>query len=940
MSKSDYKKTLNLPQTDFPMRANLAQREPEQLAEWDSSKLYQKICRKNSGRPPFTLHDGPPYANGSIHHGHILNKVLKDIVIKYKSMKGYLAPYVPGWDCHGLPIEHEVDKQLGAKKKTLSVTAIRKACRAHAEKFINIQREEFKRLGVLGDWERPYFTMDYAYEAAIAREFGKAVEKGSIYQGEKPVLWCPSCQTALAEAEIEYEKHGSPSLYVKFPMAEDLGDSIPQLKGRKASVVIWTTTPWTIPSNLAVAFHPNYDYIAVETDSDIYIIANALEDEFKKILEKDFKVLARFSAKLLERKKAHHPFLNRDSLLVLADHVTMDSGTGCVHIAPGHGQEDFIVGKKYGLKILTPVDKDGRLTEEAEVPELTGTSVFKANAPLIEKMRANGSLLKAVDFEHSYPHCWRCKNPVIFRATKQWFLSLEKNDLRNRALDAVRRVEWIPPWGRERIYGMVENRPDWCLSRQRLWGVPIIAFRCTACEAHLLDKKLIDHIADLFEKEGADIWFEKTVEELTGKDLKCPQCGQGRLEKERDILDVWFDSGVSFTVVENHKDLSFPADLYLEGSDQHRGWFHSSLLTAIETRGQAPYKAALTHGFVVDGEGKKYSKSAKNYVPADTVIKKDGAEILRLWAAAEDYRNDIRISDEILNRLVEAYRKIRNTCRFLLGNLHDFTPSEDTLKVASLEEIHQWILHHLQKMVLRVDQAYKNYEFHIIFHELNKFCTVSLSSIYLDILKDCFYCEATNSPRRKEAQIVIFEILKTLTRLMAPILSFTAEEVWKFVPSFQGKEESIHLESFPAIHLEWMNDALAHQWDQLLQVREEVAKQLESSRQAKEIGNSLEAKVLIAADGSLKELLKQYYMQLGEFFLVSQVKMSSDQIHKDYQSEKIPSLFIKTEKAEGAKCERCWNYRLTVGKNPQHLALCERCVKVIGEEKKFNAAQI
>ncbi len=933
----NYRDTLNLPQTVFPMKADLVKKEPEVLKKWEETHLYSSILKKNEGGPKFILHDGPPYANGSIHFGHILNKVLKDIIIKYKNMSGSYSPYIPGWDCHGLPIEHQVDKDLGSKKKSMTKTEIRLACRDYAMKFVNLQKEDFKRLGVFGDWENPYLTMNYPYEAQIAREFGRFVAQGDIYKGLRPVLWCSHCRTALADAEVEYEEHESPSVYVKFPITSSLNELFPKLPdlAKKVSIVIWTTTPWTLPANLAVALHESYDYVLIpyqdEHLDEYIIIAKQLLSSFCKTmgLEKEPEPLERFSGKKLEKKQVQHPFLPRQSLVVLSSHVTLDTGTGCVHIAPGHGEEDHEVGLRYQLPILTPVDSAGRFTAEAGIAEWTGLKVLESNPVVIEKLKSTHSLLKEEKIRHMYPHCWRCKKPLIFRATAQWFLSLSKNDLKTKALDALRRVQWIPHWGRDRIYGMVENRPDWCLSRQRIWGVPIIAFRCASCDHLLLEDALIQKIANRFEKEGSDIWFSETPETLLSAKTKCEKCHATQWIKEEDILDVWFDSGVSFAaVLEKNKNLKFPADLYLEGSDQHRGWFHASLLASVGTRGKAPYQSVLTHGFVVDSQGKKYSKSVGNYIPPEKVLKENGAEILRLWVAAEDYRNDIRVSPEIFTRLVEAYRKIRNTCRFLLGNLYDFDPSS-VLKESDYLEIDSFALHHLQKLVIRVEKAYEGFNFHMIFHDLNRFCTVDLSAFYLDILKDRLYTSAKNDPHRKAAQKVLFEIVTVLAKLMAPILSFTAEEIWQHIPNFPGKESSIHLTNLPKPNEANLNESLAGRWENFRDLRNEILKALERARQEKIIGNSLEAKLIFTAADDPLTLLESFGDQLPTLFQVSQVKWSDDISPTAKPSEQYPSLFIEVQKAEGQKCERCWKWSTEVGQWTDHPQLCGTCHHVM-----------
>ncbi|MCE9626002.1 MAG: isoleucine--tRNA ligase [Deltaproteobacteria bacterium] len=927
----EYKDTLNLPQTDFPMKANLAQREPEFLKKWDETRIYDKGIQKNAGKPKFVLHDGPPYANGHIHFGHILNKTLKDILVKYKTLAGFQSEFIPGWDCHGLPIEHQVDKELGPKKKTMDVVQIRQACRAYAGKFVDIQRAQFKRLGIMANWEAPYLTMDYSYEAAIARTLGKLVGKGMVYKGKKPVHWCIKDQTALAEAEVEYDNHLSPSIYVKFESLEPLKDVTPQVDGKKVKFIIWTTTPWTLPANLAIAIHKSYTYVALQVGEEIYIVAEGLLDQVRKTLNfQEDRLLDRIPAKKLEGILTKHPFLERTSKVILSDHVTLEAGTGVVHIAPGHGQEDYEVGMRYGLAILNPVDNEGKFTAEVSVPELVGQSVFQANPQIIELLRSKGALVKAEETSHSYPHCWRCKSPVIFRSTPQYFISLSTHDLRGRALDAIRRTEWIPHWGRERIYGMVENRPDWCISRQRSWGVPIMGFRCTACKESLLREDVIEGIAKRFEKEGADAYFKYPAEELLPPCIACPQCGGKTFEKETDILDVWFDSGVSFAaVLEQRPTLQMPADIYLEGSDQHRGWFHSSLLAAIGSEGRAPYKAVLTHGFVVDGEGRKYSKSAKNYTPPEDLINKLGAEVLRLWVAAEDYRNDIRYSNEILDRLVETYRKIRNTCRFLLGNLYDFNPDQDTVPVSERPELDRWAVASLQEFIQRVTQSYENFEFHVIYHSLNQYCTVTLSAFYLDILKDRLYTSKAEGRERRAAQSTVFEILTAMTRLMAPILSFTADEVYQHTPAHSAKAESVFLSDLPVANESLIDKALLERFEKIDQIRQEVLKALEKARQEKVIGHSLEAQVRLSAEGEWKKFLQEYLQFWSHYFIVSQVVVAPELDNPTWTSQAIEGLKVEVKKAEGEKCGRCWTRSITVGKNPAHPALCDRCGKVL-----------
>ena len=925
----NYKDTLNLPRTDFPMKANLAQREPEILKEWEEKDLYGKIKAATRNRERFILHDGPPYANGHIHLGTALNKILKDIIIKSKIMAGYRSDYVPGWDCHGLPIEHQVDKELGAKKQSVSTLEKRKLCREYAKKFIDIQRNEFKRLGVLGLWENPYLTMNNSYAATIVREFGKFVSTNSVYKRKKPIQWCASCKTALAEAEVEYHDSSSPSIYVKFPLLSDIGESVPSLKGKKVFVIIWTTTPWTIPANLAICFHPDFIYAAVEVRDEVFIIAEGLLLRILAALEIDqYRILDTFSGATLEGLKCRHPFIERESLLVVGSHVTLEAGTGCVHTAPGHGQEDYEVGLRYQLDIYTPVDDDGKFTPEVDF--FAGEFVLKANKAVNQKLKEVHALLKEEIITHSYPHCWRCKNPIVFRATEQWFISMDQNRLRERALNEIMKVSWIPPWGRDRIYNMVANRPDWCISRQRGWGIPLPIFYCKQCQHIVLDQAVIEHVAERFEQCGADLWFSEDANSLLPPDTCCPRCKAREFDKEDDILDVWFDSGVSYAaVLEKNENLSYPADMYLEGSDQHRGWFHSSLLTSVETRNQAPYKSVLTHGFVVDGKGEKMAKSKGNVIPPEKVINAYGVEVLRLWVASEDYREDIRISDEILKRLSESYRKIRNTCRFLLGNLHDFDPGHGE-PYHHLSEIDCWALHKLYHLTAKVLKAYASFEFHTIYHLLHNFCVTDMSAIYLDILKDRLYCSFPDSTPRRASQTAFYCILTTLVKLIAPILPFTAEELWRYLPPERGREESVHLARFPRLDPAYANEQLYEKWQRLFQLRTMVLKVLEEKRAEKVIGNSLQAEVTLEAPDPLVHFLEGSRELLEDLFIVSKVTLvkrpRETEPHLDAALER---LCITVSKTTAGKCERCWKYSESVGHDRDCSTLCHRCAQVI-----------
>jgi isoleucyl-tRNA synthetase len=929
----DYKSTLNLPRTEFPMRANLPQREPEMLRRWGAMNLYGRLLARNAGRPRFVLHDGPPYANGNIHLGHTLNKVLKDIVVKARAMDGWLAPYVPGWDCHGLPIELQVEKQLGrAKKESMPKAEVRARCRAYAARFVDVQRGEFERLGILGDWEQPYLTMDFTYEAQEIRILGQCVEAGLLYRGKKPVQWCASCVTALAEAEVEYADVTSPSIYVAYPFVEPLPAPLAGLDGVAAAA--WTTTPWTLPASMAVAVHPDHEYVAVAIDDRVLVVAAALAPALAGAMraQRPPRELRRFRGREIEGARCRHPWLERVVPVVLAGYVTLESGTGLVHTAPGHGQDDYVTGLRYGLEVLAPVDEGGRFT--ADVAEWAGQRVFDADPRIVEHLRAAGALLAAEDYVHSYPHCWRCKNPIVYRATEQWFLALDgavssregeaPATLRARALAEIDRVSWVPAWGRERIHGMISTRPDWCLSRQRDWGVPIVALFCEACGAEHASRALCEHVAAIFEGEGADAWFTRSIEDLVPPGTRCARCGAASFRRETDILDVWFDSGVSWSaVVEQREELGGHADMYLEGSDQHRGWFHSSLLTAVAVEGRAPYDVVLTHGFLLDGTGRKMSKSQGTDIPPADVIKRHGAELLRLWVAAEDYRGDVPVSEEIFGQLVDAYRRLRNTARFLLSNLYDFDPARDPVPHAALPELDRWALHRTHALARRVRSAYQSYEFHVVYHALNNFCSVDLSALYLDVRKDHLYCERPDGPERRGTQTALHAVLDTLVRLMAPVLSFTADEVWSFMPA--TTEPSVFLAGFGEPPATWCDEALAARFDRLLAVRTAVTKAIEEARQSGVVKQGSEARVLLAADGELGELLASRLGDLPALFLVAEVGLEG----AGAGSSVVPGLRVAVERAPGEKCERCWITR-RLGVDPRHPRLCERCAAVVG----------
>ena len=932
----DWKDTLNLPRTDFPMKANLQVAEPETIAWWDQIGLYPQLRAQRAGRPRYVLHDGPPYANGQIHLGTALNKILKDLVVKSKSMAGFDAPYVPGYDCHGLPIELKVDRELGPKKRKMSTADFRRACRAYAERFIGVMTEEFQRVGVFGDWEHPYLTMNFRYQAAIARALGRIVERGLVYKGKKPVHWCIHCRTALAEAEVEYESHTSPSIYVEFPLdpssTADLASRVPELAGRDVSVLIWTTTPWTIPSNLAIAFHPDFVYGAYPHDGRVVLMAEALMPQVAAAAKRPLgDPIARVAGKTLEGITFTHPLYSRASLGVLADYVTLEQGTGAVHTAPGHGADDYLTGLKYGLDIYAPVGPDGRFTDDVGL--FAGEQVFEANPGIVEALTERGRLWHYDPYTHPYPHCWRCHNPVIFLATSQWFVRMDgepvvtpdgtaPRTLRDAALRAIdEQVEWIPPWGRDRIYNMVANRPDWCISRQRAWGVPIPALDCASCGEAILTSETVERAASVFDEYGADAWYERPLSEFVPDGLTCGKCGGKAFERETNILDVWFDSGSSHeAVLPFRPELTWPADLYLEGSDQHRGWFQSSLLIGIGTRGAPPFKAVLTHGFFVDEEGRKMSKSLGNTIEPQDVIAKSGAEILRLWTAMVDYREEMRVGPEILARVIEAYRKLRNTCRILAANLFDFDPSQDQVSASALDPVDRYILSRYAELTLDVLRAYAAFDFQRVVHGLNAFATVDLSAFYVDVTKDRLYTLGTRSASRRAAQTVMYRIVDGLARLTAPILPVTAEQLWKVLP---GKREvSVHLAEFPeAATLDALVDPeLSADWLRLLSLRNEVNVQIEARRKEKLFGTSLGAQVVITASGDDLALLRKYESSLPMLFIVSDVRLLEG-----------AALSIATEKAAGVKCDRCWRVVPSVASDADHQGLCDRCVDALAE---------
>jgi len=928
----DYSKTLNLPKTDFPMRGNLPEREPEILKFWEDIDIYRLVQEQQRDCPKYILHDGPPYANGHIHLGHVLNKILKDIIVKFHSMSGFNAPYVPGWDTHGLPIEQQAIKAFGLNRNNIHPVEFRGKCKEFALKYVDIQKEEFKRLGVRGDWDNPYLTLMPHYEARQIGVFGDMAKKGYIYKGLKPVYWCASCETALAEAEVEYADKQSASIFVRFPVQDGKG----VLPEDSTFVVIWTTTPWTLPANLAITLHPDFEYVLFRAGSEKYLVASELMESFVKTVGlDDVETIKTFRGTELEQIVCKHPFVDRASLVILGDHVTLDQGTGCVHTAPGHGMEDFIVGKKYGLPVLSPVDAKGRFTEEGGV--FAGEFYLDANKSIIEELENRGHLMEHSTIQHQYPHCWRCKKPVFFRATEQWFASID--GFRQATLDAIRTVRWIPGWGEERIYNMVANRGDWCISRQRSWGVPIPIFYCRDCGKELINDQTISHLQGLFREHGSDVWFAREASELLPPGMKCDHCGCDGFTKETDIMDVWFDSGTShFGVLDEPQvwpDLCRPADLYLEGSDQHRGWFNSSLSTSVAVTGQAPYRAVLTHGFVVDEKGRKMSKSLGNVVDPAKVIKQLGADILRLWVSSADYRGDLAASPSIMKQMTEAYRKIRNTCRFLLGNLHDFDPAVHKVGYAQLPEIDRWALSKLQKLVKKVTGGYQDYEYHVVYHAVHTFCAIDMSALYLDIIKDRLYTMPAESTERRAAQTVLNEVLQALVRLLAPVLAFTSEEIWRYVPDDKGKAISVQLAGMPQVVDDYLDEELEQKWERLLAVRGEITRALEEARREKVIGNSLEAAVELYAGAELYNFLKPAADDLATIFIVSQaaLKPMAEAPAGARAIDTMPDLSVVVKPASGQKCERCWMYHEEVGLDPEHPAICPRCTGVIKKQE-------
>ena len=926
----DYSKTLNLPETEFPMRAGLPEREPEFLKYWEENKIYEKKQELHAGHKKFVLHDGPPYANGKIHMGTALNKILKDIIMKYKYAQGFDTPYVPGWDTHGMPIEHAAIKNLGLNRHELDTLVLRKECHDYALKWIDEQRTDFKRLGVLGDWDHPYITMTHDYEAVQIHVFGEMAKKGYIYKGKKAVYWCPHCETALAEAEIEYGEEKSPAIFVKMPLVKDNGMLPEAAQGKPAYIVIWTTTPWTMPANVAIALHPDFEYAWVECEGEILFMAKEMLEAVGKVCKKDLSnIIGTCKGKDMEYAECRHPFetIDRKSLVVLADYVTLEAGTGCVHTAPGHGADDFETGVRYNLPIICPVDGSGKLTAEAGA-DFAGMFVFDANVPIIKYLAGLNRLFGKENIRHQYAHCWRCKNPIIYRATEQWFASVD--GFREEALNAIANdVQWIPSWGEARIHNMVADRHDWCISRQRVWGVPIPIFYCEDCNEHLVNDDTINAVADLFAKEGSDAWWAHSAEEILPQGTKCPKCGGTHFRKESDIMDVWFDSGSSHAAVcKTRPELAWPADMYLEGSDQHRGWFQSSLLTSVATEGKAPYRAVLTHGYVVDGEGRKMSKSVGNTVAPQEVIAQYGADIIRLWAASSDYKADIRISKEILKQLSEVYRKIRNTIRYILGNTNDFNYETDKVEFKDMLELDRWALMHMQLLKKEVSAAYESYDFHVLYHAIHNFCSVEMSSYYLDILKDRLYAYKADSFERRSAQTAMYEIMLDLVVMIAPVLSFTMEEVWQFMKKPASMPESVFMMPWPECKEEYIDEALESKWDNFIEIRSEITRVLEGARRAKTIGHSLDAKVELHATGEALAILRSVEGDLATLLIVSQAKLVEG-LACGVEATGREDLKVTVQAAEGEKCERCWIYSDTVGKDADHPTVCARCAAAL-----------
>jgi isoleucyl-tRNA synthetase len=915
---------IHLPKTDFPMKGNLAVREPEFLKKWEEDKVYETMLEKRRESKTYILHDGPPYANGNIHMGHALNKILKDIIVRYKSFKGYFAPYVPGWDCHGMPIEHKVSENLGSKAASMSKLEIRKLCEEYAMKYVNLQKEQFKRLGIMGEWDHPYLTLAKEYEDKMVDIFWEMFKKGMIYKGLKPVYWCFKCETALAEAEVEYHDHTTPSVYVRFQIKDETKSKIKL--GGDAYIVIWTTTPWTLPANVGVAVHPDFDYVLADCDGTRYVVAEALLEQFaKKAGFASFKILKKFKGSDIEYMTVAHPFIDRESLVINATYVSLETGTGCVHIAPGHGHEDYVFSRKYDLPVINPVDNKGRFTDE--FAPMKGENVFRANPKVVELLREKGALLAVENISHSYPHCWRCKTPIIFRATNQWFISMEKDDFRGRALSEVKNVKWLNAWGEDRITKMIQGRPDWCVSRQRSWGVPIFVFSCGDCNESIVNEYTIEKIHGIIKKEGSDAWFKYSAKEILG-DYKCPKCGSANIDKENDIFDVWFDSGSSsFAVLENRKDLSWPADLYLEGSDQYRGWFQSSLLTAVGYKGKAPFRAVISNGWVVDGQGKTMHKSLGNGVDPLDVIKKSGADVLRLWVASEDFTTDQPVSDEIMSRVSDSYRRVRNTFRFMLGALEDFT-KESALPYEKLTGFDRYALHKLSELEEALEKSYESFSFYRVYKDYIQFCSAFLSSFYFDVFKDRLYTFKTDSAARRSGQTVVYRMFLKLTKLIAPVLAYTADEAWSFLPEGLKGEKHIQWTLWDDGPEKKLGAQEAAEWDEIVKVRDIALKKIEEKRAAGEIKHPYESALRIKYSSTkLDSIFKKHESELEAIFIVSKITYEPSGLG---DVETSAGLEVEAIKASGVKCPRCWRIVEAAGNDAQHPELCGRCAENLG----------
>lgn len=925
----DYNSTINLPKTEFPMRAGLPTREPGFLEGWGNDNLYQTLMEKNEGKPLFVLHDGPPYANGNLHMGHALNKILKDFIVRYKNMAGFQAPYIPGWDTHGLPIERQAIKAYGMDRDKVTTAEFRSKCEEFAYKHVNTQREQFKRLGVIGEWDRPYLTLTHDYEASQIEIFGEMAKKGYIYKGLKPVYWCPHDETALAEAEIEYQDEKCSSIYVKFHVTNDKDGKISAITGSLDHVyfVIWTTTTWTLPGNLAISVNPSFEYDFVKIPSgEIYVLAKELVSAVMQASKIDsWEVIGTLMGSDLELTRTKHPIMDRESIVICGDHVTLDAGTGCVHTAPGFGADDFIVCQKYDIPIVVPVDGKGMTTKDAG--KYAGMYYEKSTPVILEDLKGCNALLAIEEIEHSYPHCWRCKNPIIFRATEQWFCSVDA--LKDDAIQACENIQWLPAWGEERMTSMIRERSDWCISRQRVWGVPIPIFICKDCGKPLVTEQTIQIVADLFREKGSNAWFELSAAEILPADIKC-ECGCGELEKETDTMDVWFDSGSSWrAVIENREGQSTPVDIYLEGNDQYRGWFQSSMLTSIATQGKAPYKTVITHGMIVDEERQKMSKSLGNGIAPEDILNQYGADVMRLWVASADYRQDMRISKEMLKHLSQNYLKIRNTARYILGNLFDFDPANDQVLYANMPELDQWALNKLNDLVYKVRAGYDGYEFHTVFHAIHNFCVVDMSNFYLDVIKDRLYCDETAGFSRRSAQTAMYQILSALVRMLSPILCFTADEIWQAMPHIaQDDVRNVAYNDMPSARVDWaFTEEQAAKWSRLIQLRDQVNKALESARTEKIIGKPLEAAVKLYDETELSDFLASCNENLADLCIVSEFEVIKGQ-GEGYPTEGFAHT-IHVERASGEKCLRCWKQAKSVGLDAKHPGLCARCAAVV-----------